>query len=107
RQDMDELCEGGPAPAATVDKDIDYTRTVDMARTLNIDFTDAAPTNDEIDVLALASNLFSHEVLDKPGRTPGAMEAMEGAYLDMRSIVAKRSVAENSFNAIIGLKTAG
>ncbi|MCB9990141.1 MAG: hypothetical protein H6867_02025 [Rhodospirillales bacterium] len=106
-QDLTELCDAGKAPAATVNSDIDYMRTVDMNRTLNIDFTDDVATNDEIDVLALASNLFSHEVMNKTNWTTGEMESAEGPYLDLRSIVAKRSVAENSFNAIIGLKAQG
>lgn len=101
-----DLC-GAKSSVVTINKDIDYTRTVDGPRTLNIDFTDGAPSNDEQDVLALASNLFSYEVLDRVGRTQGAMEGSEGAHLDMRTLIAKRSVAENSFNAIIGLKTAG
>ncbi len=104
--DLEELCQGA-GPAATINKDIDYTRTIDGVRTLNIDFADGAPTGDEQDVLALASNLFSYEVLDKLSRTPSEMESAEGSYLEMRSLFAKRSVAENSFNAIVGLKTAG
>lgn len=104
--DLELLCQSG-APRETVNRDIDYTRTIDEERTLNIDFSDTTPTADEQDVLALMSNLFSHEVLDKPKRTPADMESAEGAYLDMRSLFAKRSVVENSINSIIGLKTAG
>ena len=105
--DMEELCESGDADPATVNKDIDYTRTVDLPRTLNIDFTDGNASGDEQDVLALGSNLFSYEVLNKPEKGPGALEAAEGDYMALRSIVAKRSVAENSFNSIVGLKAAG
>ncbi len=101
-----EMC-GAPADGGSIGKDIDFTRTIDSRRTLNLDFTDGAPTADEQDVLALASNLFSHEVLTKPGRTPLNTEAGEGFYMDMRALIAKRSVVENSFNAHVGLKTAG
>lgn len=104
---LGELCEQGKSDRGTINKDIDYTRTVDTQRTLNINFTDGTPTADEIDVLALASNLFSHNVLERPARTPLDLEASEGGYLEMRSLFAKRSVVENSFNSIIGLKTAG
>jgi len=103
---LTKLCQNS-APRETINRDVDYTRTIDQERTLNIDMTDTNATADEQDVLALMSNLFSHDILDKPKRTPGDMEAAEGAYLEMRGLIAKRNVAENSINAIVGLKTAG
>lgn len=101
------LCSSGKSDAATINKDTDYTRTVDSPRSLNIDFSDSTVTKDEQNIMALASNLFAYEILDKPTRTPSALESAAGPYLEMRSLLAKRSIVENSFNAIVGMKAAG
>lgn len=94
-----------------MNKDIDYARSVDAPWTLDIDFTDATVTPAEEDIFALASNLFGHKIarpqrgiLD--GDTDAARNAQDG-YMELRSLLAKRSVAENSFNAIIAQKSAG
>lgn len=98
---------------ATINKDIDYTRTVDSFHTLNIDFTDTALTDDEEDVLALASNLYAHEVprrIDEKSYT-GSTDSLRRdrlkLLLDQRSLIAKRSVAEHSYNTIVGMKAYG
>jgi hypothetical protein len=101
-----------------LNKDIDYVRTMDAPWTLDMDLTNTTLTDakesDEEDVMALANNLYGSSVFfhlpgysleTKPGAAPGS--AMQRYYLDMRSILAKQSVAENSFNAIAALKTAG
>ncbi len=105
-RDLDELCGAG-GPNVTINYDVDWPKLIDQPRALNIDYTDAAMTHDEIDVLALLTNLTSHETMDKPKRTPGDMETAEGVYMEMRSLFAKRSVVETSLNAIIGLKAKG
>ncbi len=99
---------------ATINKDIDFTRTVDSHRTMNIDFTDGgAPTEDEQDVFALASNLYGHEIANRLSeisyndRTAERGSDRLHQLIDQRQIIAKRSVAENSFNTIIGLKSYG
>ncbi len=109
-------------------KDIDYARTVDFPWTLDVDFTDtpvAGPggtanlqlTQDERHVFALASNLYAHDVFVRPdaadlappgdGSIKAGLTDIQKAYMDVRSLVAKRSVAEASFNAIVGMKSAG
>lgn len=89
--------------------DLDYTRLVDIPRTLPVDFQDPAATPEAMeaaeDVFALASNLYGH-------RTP--MRKMEGLaseesgaqpfYMQLRSVLSQRAVAQDSFNAIVGLK---
>lgn len=99
-------------PQDRKNKDVDFTRTVMTPLSLDIDFSDAAATPDEEDVLALMSNLYAHKVFDPISaaklRTPGkSAEANRQLILDMRSIVAKRSVAEQPFQALIGMKTRG
>ncbi|MFP4314311.1 MAG: hypothetical protein ACLFR0_08290 [Alphaproteobacteria bacterium] len=123
-----QMCRGTPStdpPAATgaaavrerFNKDIDFTRTVDVPWTLEVDFTDNTLTQAEEEVLALAANLYTHDVFERPaaadlaspadGRVDAALSAVQKAYMDMRSLVAKRSVAESSYNAIVGMKSAG
>ncbi len=94
---------GGPR----VGNDIDFTRLVDSKLTLNVNFTDAAMTNDEQDVLALARNLYSHELLDYKADDTLARQGNTANILDMRSLHALRSVAHNSFATIIGMKSLG
>ena len=102
-------CGSGASGTRRVNLDIDYTRAIDEPRTINANFTDAgSPTEGEQDVIALSSNLYGHDVLT---RTATA-SLLKGAnyqhlYLALRSVAAKRNVAMNSFNSIVGLKTAG
>lgn len=103
------ICEAYMAPTEFVNADIDYSRIIDNPSTLEIDFANnnIAGDQDESDVLALASNLFSHDVFDRVRGNILGLEENETLYLDMRSIVAKRAVAQNSFNNIAALKTQG
>lgn len=106
---MKIMCVGTSSDARQ-NIDINYTRAVDTKNSLDVDFTDATPTNDEKDIVALANNLYAHKVfsridtgaLDKSGSVD-----MQSTYLDQRAVVAKRGVAENSFNQIVGQKSAG
>lgn len=109
---LSALCAGGRAapasvPVANRDKDIDYTRTIDRAATLDIDFTDEALWSDEVDLFALASNLYDHNVSVRIPETFFDSATGEESVLDMRSIAAKRGVAEQSLFAIAGMKTPG
>ncbi len=107
--------EIGAEEKQRMNKDIDYLRTVDAPWTLEIDFFDGKTTNEEEEVLALAANLYGNMVFYRPN--PSALESKEGKenqlrpqqelYLDMRALLAKRSVAENSFNAITSMKAQG
>ena len=89
--------------------DIDYTRLIDEKRTLDIAFTDKEKaTSDEEDVLALSNNLYGHNVLASSlsKKRLGTIQYQHD-YLTLRSVMAKRSIAENSFNAIVGMKSSG
>jgi hypothetical protein len=103
---LEDLC-GTSGPPARRNKDIDYTRTISRPLTLDVAFDVAAGTDDEEDVFALASNLYAHDLFRPiPADLLGEEDSQgQMAYLDVRSVVAKRSVAENSFNAIVGLKS--
>ena len=88
--------------------DIDYTRLIDHRRTLDIAFYDETLQDDEVDVKALGNNLFGHQVLSRDLSAENLSDPnVQENYLALRSIAAKRNVAENSFNAIVGLKSNG
>ena len=95
-----------------LNKDIDYARTLESPHTLDVDFTDDALTDTEEAIFALSANLYGQEVFRRiptNALRPSAngLSGAQATYMDARAIVAKLSVAENSFNAITGLKSAG
>ncbi len=111
-----------------LNKDIDYFTLFDGSNNLSIDFTNNSIVSeeslgppgegdihneDEEHIFAMAAHLYGY---DNFARIPAKLirndpdkplSSAQKAYLDMRSIVAKRSVAENSFYAIAGMKTQG
>ncbi len=116
--------EGEPGPVvggqdpARLNKDIDYGRTIDQPWTLTFMEMFFPPprevlADNEEDIFALASNLYGHEIFVRPPK--GSLDPiptqritnMQKAYMDMRSVAAKLSVAENSFNAVAGMKAEG
>lgn len=92
---------------ARTNRDIDYTRLIDYARTLNANFSGEGATGAQgEDVFALASNLYGHKPLGQ--NTPPSDLALASKaqwHMALRAIAAKRSVAQNSLAAIVGLKS--
>ncbi|MGN7437360.1 MAG: hypothetical protein ACTHOO_01855 [Alcanivorax sp.] len=104
-----------------MNKDVDYFGLVDTPWNMKIDFgnqeiLDATGTppvhnEDEEHLMALSSNLFGHMIFPRPPAKllqhdpDQSTKLMQRHYIDMRSIQAKRSVAENSLYAIAALKT--
>jgi hypothetical protein len=106
---MKTMCIGTPSDTR-LNADINYTRSVDTKNTLNVDFTDTTETDDEKDIIALANNLYAHKVfsrIDAGSLGQDSKVDTQSTFLDQRAVVAKRSVAENSFNEIVGQKSAG
>jgi len=106
---MKSLCIGTSADTKR-NIDINFTRAVDTRNTLDIDFSDVTDTEDEKAIMALANNLYAHNIfsrinVDALKNTNNT--DLRSTYLDQRSIVAKRNVAENTFNEIIGQKSNG
>lgn len=99
---------------AHINKDIDYAGTIGLRRTVNLDLNNNTAEADDEDILALATNLYGNRVFERT-RIPGTnMAGDQGQisgelswYLDKRAITAKRSVAQNSFNEIAGMKARG
>jgi len=100
---------------ASQNKDISFSRTVDRANTLDIDFytpAGSAPnmtalSEDEQDIFALGSNLYSHDVMFRLPEASMRQRNSQDELLDMRTIIAKREVAEHSFHTIVGMKAMG
>lgn len=104
-----------------VNADIDYTRLVEKPHTLHTDFTDGIgscaddPTTpeeigacQEQSIFALSQNLYGHNVLTRNADAHMLQnEQSQYLYLSLRSIAAKRAVAQNSFDSIVALKSKG
>ncbi len=104
-----------------INRDLEYTRLIDDPRTIDVDFTNDDLDSDTIvytagvmqpdmeeDVLALSKNLYGHQTLSRElSMVEMGRENAQRIYTTLRSIVAKRTVAQASFNAIVGLKSAG
>jgi hypothetical protein len=103
-----KLMCGQSSPAVTRNADMDFGGTIWGKPTLEIDFADGGdPSTDEKSFLGLANNLYSHEIMFRLPATYLEENKYQEAVLDMKSIVAKRSIAENSFYAIAAMKAQG
>lgn len=106
------LCIDGSAPRRTRNQDVDFTRAVESKLTVDIDYTLPGLRHDEVSVFALMSNLFANDVLQGVGNRvladgEGNPSATAYKYMNLRSVAAKRSVAQNSMSAIIAERASG
>lgn len=107
------VCQHDPAvPNTVVNKDIDYFRTIGRPTSLDFDVNTAAASSDETDIFALQSNLYAHQLPDTLQNstmkgTEQNKDTGEQKFMDMRSIAAKRSVAQNSYSEIAAMKAKG
>lgn len=120
-------CEHGGGVGAEdpnrMNRDIDYTRLIDNPRTLEMNFDNSsldatnpalaitpgvAQPGEEEDVVALGKNLYGSSVLSRTLSQSRLEEnSAKRLYLALRTVVAKRGVAQASYNAIVGLKATG
>lgn len=111
---LGSVCSGGVVIPQR-NRDIDYPYLLgDIRRTseYNLQNTTLADTGDvfvdnEEALLALSNYLYGHNVPERLTEPVIAVEKNQDDYLDVRSVVAKRSVAQNSFNAIAGMRGMG
>ena len=110
---LQRVCGTGAQDKKRTNIDIDYTRLVDQPRTIDVAFQDTNLKPQEKDILAMSANLFGHQTLtrkiqggDLTGKTEKGFQNQK-LYMALRSVAAKRNVAQNSFNAIVGLKAKG
>lgn len=99
----------GVAPYDPVDRDMDYAGLMERKLTLDLDEValPATATDDETDLYALASNLYGSEAMFRIHEHVFHSEAHKQLELDLRSIMAQRSVAEASYYTIAGMKSPG
>jgi hypothetical protein len=105
---LDVACGGdGTRPNA----DLNFTALIETNNNITGDFTKddlkAADNSNAKDITALMSNLFNHDIQTKSFVNKIRESGSQENYMALRSISAKRSVAESSFGAIIGLKNEG
>lgn len=99
-----------PQQRERLNKDIDYTRTLDTKLTLDIDFANATPapamtpvlTDDELDVITLAKNLYIPQNFGSPDKD--SINRDPRGHFESRSYAAKMNVAHTSFLSIVGMK---
>ncbi|MCI5060385.1 MAG: hypothetical protein MRY79_04855 [Alphaproteobacteria bacterium] len=103
------LCEG--SKKERYNRDVNFTALMDIPPTLEIDFTKTNVTDDEEDVLAMLSNLYGHDVLQRIPESTMLKDNEPGggafALMDNRALAAKRSVAQSAFNAWAGMRAQG
>lgn len=108
---MDTLCNN--TDTTRMNRDVNFTDVINQENTLEIDYSDAAITADETDVLALISNLYGEELIpyipeDKMATQDGrVIKQGASAYMDARALHAKRSIAEASFAAQAAMRAQG
>lgn len=92
-----------------INRDVDYTRLIDEPRTMETDFTDSnASEPQEVDVIAMSKNLYGHRLLSR-SVSSSDLNSIDGQklYMMLRGIAARRSIAQNSFSAIVAFKSTG
>lgn len=97
-----------------MNKDVDYARTLKDPFTIRADLGDGIVLSEtEEDLIALSKNIYRNEGIPLINATKlqnketYELTDMQKAYFRARSVVAKNSVAENSFNALVALKAEG
>jgi hypothetical protein len=103
-QDQSKTLKGkiGGQDKTRLNKDIDFVRTAGDPLTLDVDFTDAAKTADEEDIIALSRNLYWPQPFD--AKTGEDMPNFKYQYLTARNLFAMQNVAHNSFVQIAAMK---
>ena len=92
------------------DMDINFART--LADPLTLDIGSETVTKDMENVTALSQNLYAHDILNNlPQPTTGSSGDAENTelrkYMLLRSVIAKRAIAENSFASLAAMKAKG
>jgi hypothetical protein len=103
-------CGAGGGNTKRINLDVNYTRAIEEPRTIDVRFseTGATPRPGEEDVMALGDNLYGHKPLSRNiDEEYLRQQPYQHLYLALRSVAAKRSVAQSSYNAIVGMKSSG
>lgn len=103
---LDLVCNipSGLPPQERINKDIDYSRTLDNPLSLDIDFSNNVLTPDEENIITLAQNLYFPQIYEVPD-TKMLVQNNRFHYAT-RSLASKLNVAHSSFLNVMGMKTA-
>jgi len=106
------LCQESAVDFDRRNKDINITDTLYAKQTLVADFVNSTQNSDGEDLLAFTTNLFSSELNPSIARrilaTPdGQAKAEAFTFMDLRAVLAKRSLAESAFSAIASERVSG
>ncbi len=108
------LCKDASGNSENINADVIYTQTIENQLTLDVNFDgdmQSDVTDDEENIFALGANLFANETLpvieEESIATNGQPNDIANFYYDLRSMAAKRSVAQNSYASIVGLRAEG
>lgn len=103
------LCDGSAPPLRGMNADLNYTRTISLPHTIEVDFKDGtidtAGSTDENAVFAMGKNLFTHDLIET--LTIDQINENPNIALELKQYAAKHNVATSSYNAIIGMKARG
>ena len=104
----EDICDGNGV-ADQQNADVNYTQTIDNPLTLDVNFIPAGtpPTNQEENLLAFLDQIFMDDAFPTVRLSRTVLHSFVKPYQELRSLVAMRSVAYNSFAHIIAEKTRG
>ncbi len=111
-QGPDSLCGAGGIKER-YNMDVDYTNALESKLTLDLGFgRKLSASADEENIYALGANIFGHQTLSVVAdrflaATDHTPRELAHFYLRQRAVVAKRSVAQNSFAAISAMRASG
>lgn len=105
--DADYICNDKDADPVDVNRDVDYTTTIDSPMSLQIDIDDGTLSRDEENVFALMNNLFHHRPFPAIPESYTTLKRFTEPFQEMRSVIAIRGLARNSIAAIVAEKTEG
>lgn len=102
----ERLCKDSGEPEQQ-NADINFTQTIDAPLTLNINLLDSETKPEEENLFAFLDYIFMNDAFPWLTENKTVLHKFIEPYQDMRSLVAIRSVAQNSFAHIIAQKTQG
>ena len=101
-----KLC-GSSGDAEQINADINFTQTIDAPLTIPLNMMDTDTTKQEENLFAFLDYIFMHDRFPWTSKSKTKLFPFIKPYQEMRSLIAMRSVAQNSFSYIIGQKTEG
>lgn len=103
---LQALCDGS-GPVGSRNMDVDFAGLIDRPWTIDANLTDDVANGQDTAIIAMYEYLYGHNVFTPIPGGPLSVEQNQDALLDVRSVTAKRAVAQQSFASLVGLKSSG